>query len=194
VRGWEASGTIGVVKPDVPTMREAAGKFFADAEARHLSLSTISKQKNVLEKRLLPWCEHQGIRLLKNLTVDAVRQFRETWPDAPITASRNLERLRNFLKFCQDAGWLERNPAKSVRPPKVTQSPTLPFETEDLERLLLKACDKFSAKGVHGAGNRTRLKAMILLLRYSGLRIRDAATLERDRVKEGKLFLTNLRA
>lgn len=30
---------------------------------------------------------------------------------------------------------------------------------------------------------------MILLLRYSGLRIRDAATLERSRIKNGKLFL-----
>lgn len=188
VRQWEASGTIGVVKPDVPTVREAVGKFFADGEARRLSASTISKQKNVLEKRLVPWCEQQGIRLLRNLTVDAVRQFRATWPDAPITASRNLERLRNFLRFCQDAGWIERNPAKAVRPPKVTQSPTVPFEPEDVEKLL-KACDSYSAKGVHRAGNRTRLKAMILLLRYSGLRIRDAATLERARVKKGKLFL-----
>ena len=29
--------------------------FFADATARQLSKSTISKQRNVLEKRLLSW-------------------------------------------------------------------------------------------------------------------------------------------
>ena len=106
VRQWEASGTIGVVKPDVPTVRQAVEKFFADAEARRLSSSTISKQKNVLEKRLVPWCEQQGIRLLKNLTVDAVRQFRETWPDAPITASRNLARLRALLIAVRPGGLL----------------------------------------------------------------------------------------
>jgi hypothetical protein len=57
VRGWEAAGAIGVVKPEVPTMKEAVTKFFADAEARHLTKSTIQKQKNILENRLLPWAE-----------------------------------------------------------------------------------------------------------------------------------------
>jgi integrase len=37
--------------------------------------------------------------------------------------------------------------------------------------------------------NAIRLRALVLLLRYSGLRIRDAVTLDRDRVREGKLFL-----
>jgi integrase len=37
--------------------------------------------------------------------------------------------------------------------------------------------------------NVVRLRALILLLRYSGLRIRDAVTLSRDRIRDGKLFL-----
>ena len=99
-----------------------------------------------------------------------------------------LERLRNFFGFGLDAGWIGKNPATAVRPPKITQSPTLPFEPEEFERIL-SACDSYSTKGVHREGNRIRLKAMILLLRYSGLRIRDAATLERSRIKHAKLFL-----
>jgi site-specific recombinase XerD len=95
--------------------------------------------------------------------------------DAPITASRNLERIRNFFRFCQDAGWIARNPAKAVKPPKVTQSPTLPFDAEEFDKILV-ACESYSAKGVHRAGNRALLKAIILLLRHSGLRIRDIAT------------------
>jgi integrase/recombinase XerD len=181
VRAWDASGTIGVVKPDVPTVSEAVQKFFADAQARKLSASTISKQKNILEKRLLPWCDKHGVRLLKSLDVDAIRRFRATWLDAPITAARNLERLRNFFCFCQDARWIDSNPAKAVKPPKVTQSPTLPFEPADVDKLLT-TCDDFPIKGIYGEGNRRRLKAMILLLRHSGLRIRDAATLQRSRV------------
>ncbi len=34
-----------------------------------------------------------------------------------------------------------------------------------------------------------RLRALVLLLRFSGLRIQDAATLRRDRIRDGKLFL-----
>jgi hypothetical protein len=49
IRGWEASGLIGVVKADIPTVAEAVTKFFAEATARQLSKSTISKQKNVLD-------------------------------------------------------------------------------------------------------------------------------------------------
>ena len=41
---------------------------------------------------------------------------------------------------------------------------------------IVSACDRFPLKGIHGEGNRNRLRAMVLLLRYSGLRIRDAAT------------------
>jgi len=188
VRGWEASGTVGVVKPDVPTVAEAVGKFFDDAKARGLSTSTLGKQKNILEKRLLPWAEKHGCRLLKNLDVDAVRRFRATWPDSPMTAAKNLERLRNFFRFCADSKWIAENSAKFVKPPKVTQSPTLPFEDSDWEKLI-QACDRISPRGPYREGNRTRMKAMLLLLRYSGLRIRDAATLERDRIKDGKLFL-----
>ena len=99
-----------------------------------------------------------------------------------------MERLRNFFGFCLDAGWIGKNSAKAVRLPKTTQSPTLPFEPEEFERIL-SACDRYPTKGVHREGNRIRLKAMILLLRYSGLRIRDAATLERSRIKHAKLFL-----
>jgi hypothetical protein len=97
VRGWEAAGAIGVAKPEVPTLKEAVQKFFEDAAARALAASTISKQKNIVEHRLLAWAEGHGCRLLKDVDVDALRRFRATWRDAPITAAKNLERLRNFF-------------------------------------------------------------------------------------------------
>lgn len=37
--------------------------------------------------------------------------------------------------------------------------------------------------------NAVRVRGLILLLRYTGLRIRDAVTLSRDRIRDGKLFL-----
>jgi hypothetical protein len=36
INGWTASGEIGVVKAEVPTVREAIAKFLIDCEARHL--------------------------------------------------------------------------------------------------------------------------------------------------------------
>jgi hypothetical protein len=64
-----------------------------------------------------------------------------------------------------------RSPAKAVKPPRVTQAPTMPFEAQDFETLLAE-CDEFSTNGIYGEGNRPRLKAMLLLLRIRGLRDR----------------------
>jgi integrase/recombinase XerD len=36
--------------------------------------------------------------------------------------------MRSFLRFCQDSGWIGSNPAMVLKPPKVSQRPTLPFE------------------------------------------------------------------
>jgi integrase/recombinase XerD len=68
-----------------------------------------------------------------------------------------------------------------LKSPKVTPEPTLPFSKAEVEKLV-KACDRFN-------GNGARLRAMILILRYSGLRISDAVALTRDRIVDGKLFL-----
>jgi integrase len=188
VLGWEASGEVGVVKPEVPTVSEAIAKYFEDAAARHLAEATIKKNKVLLKNRLLPWCESKGLRLLKQLDVDHLREFRATWEDAPLTASKNLERLKTFFRFCHQAGWLKQNSALALKPPQVKPNPTLPFETVDFERIL-KACEKYPQQNAFGHDNRARVRAFVLVLRYSGLRIRDVVTLKRERVKNGKLFL-----
>ena len=53
VRGWDASGTIGVIKATIPTIREAVTKCLADAEARKLAPESIKKLRHTLEKRLV---------------------------------------------------------------------------------------------------------------------------------------------
>ena len=67
-------------------------------------------------------------------------------------------------------------------------SQTLPFDEDEVAKIL-DACDRYPITGVYASENRTRMKALTLLLRYSGLRIRDAVTCERARMVDGKLFL-----
>ena len=188
VAAWTAAGEVGVVKPETPTVKESVKRFFEDCTARHLRTPTIEKLKLLLEKQLIPYCDSKGYRNLKQLDVAALRQFRATWKDAPISAYKKLERLRSFFKFCHQAGWIKTNPVLQIKPPKVHPSPTLPFTTEEMKKTL-DACEKFPVNGIYGEGNRKRLRALVLLLRYSGLRIRDAITLKRDRLTGNKLFL-----
>ena len=143
IAAWTASGRIGVIRVDIPSITDAVDKFLEDAKARQLQPATIAKQTNLLEKRLLPWCEDKGLRLLKQLDVDALREFRATWADGPLSAYKNLERLRSFFAFCQQAGWIEKNPARALKPPKLPEksSKVKVFSDEDLEKIL-DACDR----------------------------------------------------
>ena len=184
VHEWEAAREIGASKAEIPTVREALQKYFDDAEARNLAKSTIRKRRELLEGKLLPYCEAKGFDRLKDLNVDALRSFRKTWKFAATSAVKRLEYLRGFLRFCEESEWIDRNPAKAIKPPKVTQSPTLPFDEQDVTRAL-EAADKLAEWGSFGP----KLKAMVLLLRYSGLRLQDAACLERSRLSGDKLFL-----
>jgi hypothetical protein len=59
---WTASGTIGVVRVEVPAIIDA-DKFFEDATARQLQPPTIAKHTILLKKRLWPWCANKGNRL-----------------------------------------------------------------------------------------------------------------------------------
>ena len=181
INGWTASGEIGVVKAEAPAIRDAIAKFLADCEARHLGWEAKRKYRHLLEDRLLGWCDSKGLSNLRHLTVDALRQFRQSWKDSPLYATKNLERLRAFLRFCQQAGWIKQNPATSVKPPKVTQSPTMPFSRDEMKRIL-DACDSYG-------GNKERIRAFVLTMRFTGLRIGDAIRLSKSQVSDGKVFV-----
>jgi integrase len=59
----------------------------------------------------------------------------------------------------------------------------VPLEPDEIDKIL-KACDKHPQKN-RGA----LLKAMILVMLYTALRIRDVVTLRRDSVRGSRLFL-----
>ena len=59
-----------------------------------------------------------------------------------------------------------------------------PFDDDEMTRILT-AADTLASWGSFGP----KARAMVLMLRYSGLRMQDAACLERGRVTEGRLFV-----
>jgi integrase/recombinase XerD len=181
VTGWTASGQIGVVRPDIPPLKDAVEQFLADAKAQQLNWETLRKYETFLERRFLPWCESKGYRLIKQITPSALVDFRKTWQDGALYATKNIERLRSFFRFCGRMKWTSENPALAIKAPKVTTKPTLPFTAAEMKKLLA-ACDKYR-------GDKARLKAFILVMRYSGLRIGDTIALRRDQLMGNNLLL-----
>jgi hypothetical protein len=177
---WKSTAKIGAVKkPEIPTIAEAVEKFLADAKAQKLSAETIRKYESLLNRRFLPWCESKGFRLLKQLGVEEMRQFRATWTDGAIYATKNLERLRAFFRFCMHDDWIAKNPARAVKAPQAADKPTLPFSQREMKRIL-DACDGYP-------GNRDPMRAFVLVMRYSDLRIGDTIALDERRLDRNKL-------
>lgn len=185
---WNANGRIGSIDIAPPRIDDAVAKYLEDARARHLADATLAKLATIFEKQFLAWSRDMGLRYLSELTPARLADWRATWMDGPLAASKKFQRVVGFFYFCIRVRWISENPMKSLHPPKVKPIPTLPFTPEEVTAMLA-ACDRYPLKGIYGEGNRRRVRAMVLLLRYSGLRIRDAATLRRDRVQNRKLLL-----
>ena len=191
VRDIEAASLLpeAEVKLEPVTIEHAVERFLNDAKARHITDVTYGKLRYTLHVQLLEFAKNKGLRFVKQFDVDSIREFRSTCKnDSPITAVKRLERVRSFFRFCQDSEWITTNPASGVKPPKVTAPPTLPFDRKEFDNIL-EACDKFSVSGRYKEQNRTRVKALVLVMRHSGLRIGDAVLLKRERIQNGRLFL-----
>lgn len=171
------------------TLKHAWDEFAHDAEARNLRESTLRKYK-YLRADMERFSAVAGLRFVQEFGLEQLRKWRAEWPNRNLSAVKKLELLRCFLRFCHDAGWIVENHARKLKSPKVTPHPTLPFSREEMVRILA-AVDNF---GKPGSLNRRRMKALALLMRYSGLRIGDAVTLSRERIDGDKLFLYTSKA
>ncbi|MCC6589047.1 MAG: tyrosine-type recombinase/integrase [Bryobacterales bacterium] len=154
------------------TVREATAKFLAECEARNLSEATSRKYR--LLAKLINAFSNSRFPHLRDFSVERIRDFRKSWKDGPRAAGKKLERLRAFFKFCVENQWIEVSPVASLKAPLVKDKPTMPFTREEMARILEHAGSSL---------------AFILTLRYTGMRISDAAMLRADSVNGNRVFL-----
>ena len=187
VQKWEAEERV-VERSASVTLADAWISMLADLEAQKLTSGTIRKYK-LLERQMKAFGANHGLTLINQFDLDALSKFRETWKIGPRTATKQLERLRAFFRFAHDRRWVESNAATRIKLPKVSNCPTMPLTVEEMIKIY-KACDgRLMMAPIDGKLNAHRLKTLILLMRYSGMRISDAVTLTTDRLDGRKLFL-----
>jgi integrase/recombinase XerD len=185
---WIEAGGVGVTKQTSMPVSDAIAAFLADLDGRGLAIGTTRKYRTLLERKLLPWTRAHGRPLLSTLTLDSLSQFRGTWAEAPLAKQKSQERLKSFFAWCRARGWVATNQATDLSAVKVTHDPTLPYTPEEMGRILA-AVDRYPAFNTQGYDNRARVKAFVLALRWTGLRMRDVVTLRRDAVVDGRIFL-----
>jgi integrase len=184
--GDEAAGVINSV-----TVEKVVTSFLAEQEAKRLAPPTIKKDQNFLGVRFLAWCEDHHFKYLKQIGAIELREFRQTWNNHVWTVRRKHERLRRLFAFCVGNGWVERSPMDLLaKPPAPKTTPTNYFTRKEFETIVQATC-RYSYGGGHDCHYRgTRVRALVLLMGWSGLAIKDAVSLERTRLdQEGCLFL-----
>jgi len=190
VRDWEIKNeqTSDAV-PSLLTIHDAWQQFLNDAKARGLREPTLRKYKHLAQK-MEQFGHDLGLRYVKEFDLEVLRKFRASWPNQNLSALKKLELMRTFFRFASESGWVPDNPAKKIRNPRVSDRPTMPFTPEEMVAILL-ALNKYGNSELRGV---RRLAALVLLLRYSGLRISDAVTLACSRIVHDKLFLYTSKA
>jgi integrase/recombinase XerD len=187
VRDWEAAGEKPMERTadDVMTVEKACAQFKADATARNLKAKTIYKY--TLLFRQLETTMH-GIPM-ERIDVGMLTRFRATWKETNLASLNKLGRMKCFFRFCRDNGWIAENPADRLKNPRVSQAPTLPFTQDEMFALMKSLAEKIETASPSARENARRLRSLVMVLRYSGLRIGDAVSCSVERLVDGKLRL-----
>jgi integrase/recombinase XerD len=197
VRDWEVQPAS--VQPTVPaevttqtepiTIRQAVDRFIAKLEGRSLRPSTIRKHRLLLAKQLIEFSNMNRLEEPRQLKADPLENFRSGWADGPLSSCKKIQRLRAFFSFCQKNKWISENPALDLEAPKLHRKPTLPFTQDEMVKIIAAIDAYIESSARNGFENAQRIRALILLLRYSGMRISDAVSLSTDRIRGNRLFL-----
>jgi integrase/recombinase XerD len=187
---WQERGSLATLSAEREpvSIATACEDFLENARARGLQDSTRYKYKLLFEQ-MKTFARGNGLRSLRELDLPMLRKFRASWANKNFSAQKKLESLRTFFRFAHANSWIAENTAAKLETQKTRPPQVLPF-TRDEWLSTLTACAAYGDNyGRTGQENARRLRALVLVLRYSGLRIGDAVSLERERIAGGKLSL-----
>jgi len=157
-----------------PTIEKAIQLFLSDKLSQGLDPTAYKKHVRELG-RFSEFMAKRGRFFPHEIGLTDLTEFRAGWVkhyNSSLTRSKVQERLRGFLRYAFNAKMIDHIPQLS--PIKVTEPPTLPLTEAQYAKLLEAIPVEFKS------GDRVkRMHALVRLMRFSGLAILDAVTLER---------------
>ena len=169
--------TMTVVADSRKTIEQATRLFVSDKRSQGIDSDVLKKYERELE-RFDNFMKKQSLFFPHEIALEHLTEFRAGWErlyPSSTTRAKVQERLRSFLRYCYESRLIDRVPKLSAI--KVDEVPTLPLSERQYKKLLEVVSEEFP--GTKG----TRVHALIRLMRFSGLAIRDAVTLERTELK-----------
>ncbi len=175
-----------------PTVKEAVGVFLPDAAARDLAPATLQKLRSIFSVQLVAFAEESGVTFLREFNSRNLTEWRQSWKkEKELARKKKFERVVRFFWCCVCQGWLRDNLSATMGRVIAKHVPTGYFTADEHKRIidatyrLGESAERSWAPKKRGI----RIRALTELMRWSGLRIRDAVTLECARLVENKLML-----
>jgi integrase len=185
VREWEQTGSQ--PKPAVEAARTTVEQlhemYLANMKAENLSSETIRKAR-FLFSQLTVFAEQQGFQFVDEFSRTQIEAFRNSWTDGALSRQKRYERLRNVFRYALAHDMIGSNPTESLKGIKVKNGDRVKDFSDDEMGAILEAAKADADK---------RIYPLVLLLRYSGLRISDATMLHRDQLKENQLTVRTIK-
>lgn len=178
--GQLASGVDDAVRPkdaDKKTIQQAVAVFMTSKESDDsCTPDVLAKYRRELA-RFEDFMTRRSRFYPVDIRLEDLEAYRAGWKTQyPSSQTRAMVqvRLKGFLRYCVEHEWLPKVPKLSTI--KVTETPTLPLDKNEYARLLK------TVPSIFDAAKAQKVRALIQLMRHSGLAIRDAVTLERDEI------------
>jgi integrase len=194
-RSWEKAKSLAVEANAAPesadprmTVEQATKLFIEDKRQQQSGDDLIDKLTRLLEVRFVKWCTNKPVVRIVDVSLADLEEFRKTWPGAALYKKKMQELLRSFFNYCIRHDWVKKNPAALLSKIRVDAVPTDYFTPAQFDKIIT-ACETYRPTSKRLAPRREKVKAMTLLMRWSGLRIGDAIKLERVRLTGNKLLL-----
>jgi len=179
----QLSGRASESKPEESAhgIQDAIDLFLQDKKNQGVTDKVVGKYTRELA-RLREFCERNHVYAVHGITRELLTGFCATWPDqypSTYTRAKVRERVRSFLRYCYEAQWIARIP--QLPKIKIEEPPTMPLTADEYTRLL----DAIYGT-IEGKDRQAQVHALIQLMRWSGLAIRDALTLKRGELQHDK--------
>jgi site-specific recombinase XerD len=162
------------------TISDAVSAFQAQHQGK--ASETKRKYKRILGF-LLAFCANASIRYLDQVNVVGMDRYSLWRAKAGWAWVKEVELLTQFFEFCRDREWTAKNPARSLKRPRMIEANNIVPYTRQEVIAIIAACDQIGRTSYE----RRRARAMTLLMRYAGLRISDVVTLSRDHIRGTRL-------
>ncbi len=159
---------------------KAADDWLKELEESRLKKSSLKKWRPVLAAIKLV-SRTRRLVYVDEWDNDAAKALRSVWRDnTEITAYKKEEYARHFFKMMIERGHVKRSPYKGLTSIQQGKREVMPFSDAEMAAIINECHKPDSAH--EPSGTQARRRALIYLMRWSGLRIADAWNLLKGQV------------